>query len=164
MDGKWRFEQKRFISQLFSVQNANFSSDFSEDYKSRPLIGPFCQMATILTNHRPRNITFPAEYSPLPFNLADLVSPQVEDLQVAEASEGGLIDGLNVVIVQLQSAQVGKTRQGVLRKFLDQVSPQVNGVQRMDRLDRFRYLEDSVSKQVEILDVGDVHKSLPVNC
>ena len=77
-----------------------------------------------------------------PFNLADLVSPQVEDLQVAEASEGGLIDGLNVVIVQLQSAQVGKTRQGVLRKFLDQVSPEVNGVQLIISLLSPQYLAD----------------------
>ena len=99
-------------------------------------------MATILTNHRARNIIFPAEYPPLPFNLADLVSPQVEDLQVAEASEGGLIDGLNVVIVQLQSAQVGKTRQGVLRKFLDQVSPEVNGVQLIISLLSPQYLAD----------------------
>ena len=70
-----------------------------------------------------------------------------------ESSEGCLANGLNVVIVQFQPVQVWKARKGDFLQFLDQVSPQIDGIQRMDRLYCIRNLEDSVSEQVEIFDV-----------
>ena len=70
-----------------------------------------------------------------------------------QSSEGCLVNGLNVVIIQFKTVQVWKARKGDFIQLFDQVSAQIDGIQRMDRLYCIRNFEDSVTEQVEIFDV-----------
>lgn len=69
------------------------------------------------------------------------------------SSEGCLVNGLNIVIIQFKTIQVWKARKGDFIQLFDQVSAQIDGIQLVYHLYCIRNFEDSVTEQVEIFDV-----------